>query len=99
MIRHLVMWNCKEGFSQEENRDNLLKIKNGLEGLKGKIDEIAGLDVYIDLMSGSTFDIFLDSRFKSKEDMDVYAKHPLHQKEVSFINSVLTGRKCVDLEF
>ena len=45
MIKHIVAWNFKQELSQQENYNNAKKVKEELEGLKDKIEEIKTIEV------------------------------------------------------
>lgn len=96
MIRHIVAWNFKEGFSDEENRANAEKMKKDLESLKDLIPEVADIRVDIDLAPSSTRDVMLNSLFATEADLKVYQEHPEHKKVGAFIGSVTKHRVCLD---
>lgn len=96
MIRHIVAWNFKEGFSEDENRRNAERIKRDLEGLGEIIPEIQGIRVDIHLAPSSTRDVMLDSLFETEADLAIYQEHPEHKKVGVFIGSVMKHRVCLD---
>ena len=96
MVRHIVMFNFKEGFSPEENRKNAEQVKRLLEALPGVIPGIAEFNVIIDILPVSNKDLVLNTLFKSEEALAAYQVHPEHVKAVAFIGSVMQGRVCVD---
>lgn len=96
MIRHIVAWDFKEGFSDEENQRNAEKIKHDLESLREIIPEIQGIRVDIHLAPSSTRDIMLDSLFETEADLAIYQEHPEHKKVGEFIGSVMKHRVCLD---
>ena len=96
MLRHIVTWSFKDGLTAEENQANALKVKQELESLKGKIDGVIELKVYIDLLSSSNRDVVLDSLFESEAALKAYQIHPEHQRVGGFVGSVLQDRVCVD---
>lgn len=96
MIRHIVAWNFKEGFSEDENRRNAERIKRDLEGLGEIIPEIQGIRVDIHLAPSSTRDVMLDSLFETEADLAIYQEHPEHKKVGEFIGSVMKHRVCLD---
>lgn len=93
MIVHIVMFKFKE-----ENRDaNILKTKELLNALVGKIEKLVSLEVGINFDTEErAFDLSLYSKFNSKEDLNSYAVHSEHLKVVEFIKSVATESKVVD---
>jgi hypothetical protein len=98
MVKHIIIWQFKEGFSAEENRENAEKIKTGLEGLKGRISGLLEAHVQIDLLSSSTGNIMLDCTFDNEESLKGYQVNPEHLKVASFVRTVTQNRSCVDFE-
>ena len=98
MIRHIVSWNYKSGFSPDQNKENALRIKKELEDLIWKIDGIIELQVYTDVLASSNRDIVLNSLFESEEVLDAYHINPAHKAIASFIDLVMQDRICVDCD-
>lgn len=98
MIKHIVGWNFKEEFSGEENLNHAKKVKEGLEGLQDKIEGIKAIEVIIERVQNSIFDVVLLSEFDSLEALETYQVHEEHVKVSEFVGTVLTNRTCVDYE-
>ncbi len=99
MITHVVMWKFKETAEGNEKSRNLLKAKELLEGLTGRIPEIREMQVGLDaLHSPQSYDLALVARFESMEALERYRDHPEHQRVVRFLRSVHGGRVVVDFE-
>lgn len=96
MVRHIVTWNYGDGFSEEENRANALKVKELLDGLAGVIAGIAEIRVYTDLLPTGNRDIVLSCLLESEEALAAYQIHPEHKKAGAFIGSVTKNRVCMD---
>ena len=98
MVRHIVAWNYKEGFSDSENKENAEKIKSELEALPRLIDGIIEMKVYIysDLLSSGNRNIVLNSLFKNEEALAAYIIHPEHKRAGEFVRSVTQDRASVD---
>ena len=96
MVRHIVSWNYKDGFSENENRENALKVKNELENLLGKIDGIIELKVCTELLPASNKDVVLSSLFESEEALAAYQIHPAHKRVSAFVGTIMTNRVCID---
>ena len=95
MIKHIVFFNLKE----DNKAENASKMKTILEDLVGKIDEIVELEVGLDFSNTeASYDVALYSTFKSQEDLNAYAIHPLHVECVNFIKTVIMKRSVVDYE-
>ncbi len=62
MIKHIVMWKLKDEAEGNSKAENAKIIKNSLEDLKGKINEIVHLEVGIDVnKSEQAYDVVLYS--------------------------------------
>ena len=96
MVRHIVCWNYKDGFSREQNIENSKKVKYELENLMYKINGIIELNVIVNVLSSSNKDIILNSLFADEEALAMYQNHPEHEKVSAFIGTVLQNRVCVD---
>jgi tRNA(His) 5'-end guanylyltransferase len=99
MIKHIVFWNLKDYAAGASKAENALKIKAQLEGLNGKIKEIKFLEVGINNNDNpAAYDIALYSEFATKEDLDIYQRHPEHLKAGELVGKVRTDRRVVDYE-
>lgn len=96
MLRHIVTWNYKDGFSENENKENAHKVKSELEALTKCIEGITELKVYIDTLSSGNRDIILNSLFQDKESLAAYQIHPEHKRVSSFVGTVMQNRVCID---
>ncbi len=95
MIVHIVMFQFKE----HDKEQNILKVKEMLERLPSKIDELNLMEVGIDFNgSERAYDMSLYSTFETKNDLSVYATHPAHLEVLSFIKEVVETTKVVDYE-
>jgi len=98
MVRHIVAWSFKEGFTEEEKQAHLHKIKSSLEALLAIIGGIVELNVQIDLLETSNRSAMLNSLFESEEALKSYQVHPEHKKVSEFVRSVMDDRVCLDYE-
>ena len=99
MIKHIVMWKLKGSEDGKTKEDNANILKNMLEDLKGKIQEIREIEVGINLSgSEAACDVVLYSSFNSWDDLSTYQKHPDHLKVAEFIADIRTERRVVDYE-
>lgn len=96
MIKHIVSWKI----NKTEDKDSVaVEIKTRLENLKGEIDGILELEVGIDYSkTDMSADIVLYSVFNSKESLEKYQVHPLHQEVGKFIKARTNSRTLVDYE-
>ncbi len=99
MIKHIVFWTLKEFAWGGNKKENALKIKQLLEGLKSKIKEIKSIEVGININeTPAAYDIVLYAEFASAQDLDAYQVHPEHLKVGDFIDKVRIDRRVVDYE-
>ncbi len=97
MIKHVIIWTLKEGYSAEEAAKIKKDIKDGLEGLVGVVPGLTEVKVAIDPLPSSNADIFLDSTCEDEEALAVYAAHPAHVKvKDELIVPFVSGRVCID---
>lgn len=96
MIRHIVTWNFKEGFTPEENRYHAQKVKQELEGLSGLIEGIVSFEVIVNTLASSNRDIVLNSEFTSEETLADYQVHPEHIRVSNYVGTVMMNRTCID---
>ena len=99
MVKHIILWNLKDEFSPEEKENIKAGIKEGLEGLAGKIEGLIDIKVNTDGLSSSTADLMLDSTFESEQALKFYASHPLHQEVANTkVRPYTAHRSCLDFE-
>ena len=75
-------------------------IKDGLEGLKGKIPGLIDIKVNTEgRLVSSTADLMLDSTFENAEALKGYSKHPEHVAVAdSKVRPYTASRSCFDFE-
>ena len=78
MVKHIIVWILKDEYSDAEKADIKKGIKEGLEGLKGKVPGIVDITVYTEGLESSNGDLMLDSTFESVEALNGYTVHPAH---------------------
>ena len=99
MVKHIILWNLKDEFSSEEKESIKAGIKEGLEGLHGKIEGLVDIKVNTEGLASSTADLMLDSTFESVEALKFYASHPLHQEIANTrVRPFTKQRSCLDFE-
>ncbi|MBR3767647.1 MAG: Dabb family protein [Clostridia bacterium] len=99
MVKHIILWNLKDEFSEEEKENIKAGIKEGLEGLQGKIPGLVDIKVNTIGLSSSTADLMLDSSFQSAEALKNYSVHPLHQEVANTkVRPFTKQRSCLDFE-
>ena len=98
MVKHIILWTLKE-YSEKEKAEIKKGIKEGLEGLKGKIDGLVDIKVYTEGLPSSNADLMLDSTFINEEALKGYAVHPEHVAVADgFVRPYTATRSCLDFE-
>ena len=97
MVKHIILWTLKD-MSDSEKESVKLGIKQGLEGLKGKIPGLVDIKVNAtDRLPSSTADLMLDSTFESEEALKAYSKHPDHVAVADEkVRPFTAARACLD---
>lgn len=99
MVKHIIIWTLKDEYSSEEKAKIKLGIKNGLEGLMGKIPGLIDIKVNIDGLTSSNADLMLDSSFENEEALKGYAIHPEHVAVAdNLVRPYTAQRSCLDFE-
>ncbi|SFC50868.1 hypothetical protein SAMN02910398_02446 [Butyrivibrio sp. YAB3001] len=99
MVKHVILWTLKDELSAEEKVTIKQEIKEGLEGLKGKVPGIVDIKVNINGLESSNADLMLDSTFESIEALKGYSVHPEHVAVAdSKVRPYTKIRSCLDFE-
>lgn len=99
MVKHIILWQLKDEFSDERKIEIKAGIKSGLESLKGKIPGLVEIHVQTEALSSSNVDVMLDSTFESEESLKGYAVHPEHVKVADEnVRPFTKSRSCLDFE-
>ena len=78
MVRHVIVWTLKDEYSDSEKEQIKAGIREGLEGLSGKIPGLVEIKVNTDKLASSSGDAMLDSLFENGEALKNYSSNPLH---------------------
>lgn len=101
MIKHIVMWTLKDQAEGRDKAANAAEMQSRLLALKGKLPQAVELEVAVGaeiFAAVPETDVVLYSSFRTKEDLQTYAVHPLHLEVVDFIKKVVSERRVVDYE-
>jgi len=100
MIKHVILWTLNPELSDEDKKAVKAGIKNGLEGLVGKVPGLLEATVYVDgRLASSTADVMLDSTFDSVESLKGYKNHPEHLAVANGkVRPYTAQRSCLDFE-
>ena len=99
MVKHVILWTLKEEYSDAQKAEIKAGIKEGLEGLTGRIPGLLEIKVNTNPLASSNCDLMLDSSFENEEALKTYATHPEH---VAVANGKVrphtSSRVCMDYE-
>ncbi|MCI5501976.1 MAG: Dabb family protein [Lachnospiraceae bacterium] len=99
MVKHVILWTLKDEFTEDEKKEIKKGIKEGLEGLQGKIPGLKEIKVNINGLSSSNADLMLDSTFEDEESLKGYAVHPEHVAVADGkVRPYTATRTCLDYE-
>lgn len=92
MVRHIVMYNFNEGVNKEEA---IKVIGDALHPLVGKIPGLLHLEVRL---AFNGMDYALYSEFESRQALEEYAVHPLHEAAKGNFKHFIATRVAADYE-
>ena len=96
MVKHIILWKLKEEHNNTEVKQG---IKEGLEGLFGKIPGLLEIKVQISALPSSNADVMLDTLFEDEKALKEYAVHPDHVYVAdTFVRPYTEIRTCLDFE-
>ena len=99
MVKHVILWNLKDEYSEEEKKNIKANIKREIEALQGKIPGLIDIKIYTDGLASSNADLMLDSTLESEEALKAYAIHPDHVAAADgFVRPYTASRCCLDFE-
>ena len=100
MVKHVILWTLDPKLSKDMMREVKIGIKEGLEGLVGKVPGLIDVKVHIDgRLASSNADVMLDSTLESEEALRAYAMHPNHVAVADKkVRPYTVLRSCFDFE-
>lgn len=94
MVKHIILWKLKNEHNTIEIKQG---IKNGLEGLVGKIPGLVEIRVQTASLESSNADVMLYSVFEDEKALKEYAVHPEHVYVAdTFVCPFTETRMCLD---
>ena len=97
MVKHVILWKLKDDVADKASARK--GIKEGLEGLRGRIPGLVDITVRIDGLSSSNADAMLDTTFESETALKGYAVHPAHVAVANAkVRPFTQTRLCLDYE-
>ena len=99
MVKHVILWTLKDEYSADENAQIKQGIKEGLEGLLGKVPGLKEIKVNISPLESSNCDLMLDSTLEDEAALKGYAVHPAHVEVADTkVRPFTASRVCMDYE-
>lgn len=99
MTHHIILWKLKEDLTSVQKEEIKKNIKEGLEGLAGRIPGLLNIKVNIEGLPSANVDLMLDSLFDSPESLKGYSVHPEHVAVANGrVRPFTVGRFCMDYE-
>lgn len=94
MIVHVIFFKLLD-----RSQENVLKTKDVLMNMTGKIPQLKYLEVGVDILHfDRSYDLVMISKFDSLEDLKTYQLHPLHVEVLNYLNTVKDSILSVDYE-
>jgi quinol monooxygenase YgiN len=99
VIKHIVMWKLKDGAGGASKAENALRVKELLDGCSQAVPGILKFEAVV-AQEGleSTCDVMLYSEFTSREALQAYNRHPLHQDLKARVSPLREDRQSFDYE-
>ncbi len=99
MVKHIILWQLKDEYDARQKEEIKAGIKDGLEGLLGKIPGLTNIQVQTQGLASSNADVMLDSTFENEEALKAYAIHPEHVKVADEkVRPFTKNRSCLDFQ-
>lgn len=99
MTHHIILWKLKDEITDAQKAEVKKNIKDGLEGLAGRIPGLLSIKVVTEGLPSSNVDLMLDSTFDCPESLKGYAVHPEHVAVADGkVRPYTCGRYCLDFE-
>ena len=99
MVKHVILWTLKDEYSADEKAQIKQGIKEGLEGLLGKVPGLKEIKVNIYPLESSNCDLMLDSTLEDEAALKGYAVHPAHVEVADTkVRPFTASRVCMDYE-
>ena len=99
LVKHIILWQLKDELSDEEKKNVMAGIKEGLEGLKGIVPGLLEIKVQTEKLASSNADVLLDSTLESEDALKGYAIHPAHVAVADTkVRPFTKSRVCIDYE-
>lgn len=99
MVKHIILWQLKDEYSEEEKKEIKKGIKDGLEGLVGKVPGLLEVHVETEPLPSSNADVCLNCTLVDENALKTYATHPSHLEVANGkVRPYTKNRVCMDFE-
>jgi len=99
MVKHIILWQLKDELTDAEKETIKAGIKEGLEGLVGKVPGLLEVHVHTNGLPTSNADVMLDTTLESFEALKGYSVHPAHVAVATTkVRPYFKTRTCMDFE-
>ncbi len=99
MVKHIILWNLKEEYTDAQREEIKKNAKVALEALVGKVPGLLDLKLQINYLPTSNAEMMLDSTLESFDALKAYATHPDHVAAADkFVRPFTSKRSCLDFE-
>ncbi len=99
MVKHIILWQLKDEYSEEQKMQIKKEMKEGIEALQGKVPGLLDIKVQIERLASSNADVMLDSSFVDEDALKGYAVFPEHVKVANEkVRPFTKARSCLDFE-
>lgn len=99
MVKHIILWQLKDELSEEEKKVIKAEMKEGLEGLVGKVPGLLEVKVQTEGLPSSNAEVMLDTTLTDEEALKGYAVHPAHVAVADGkVRPYTKTRMCLDFE-
>ena len=99
MVKHVILWQLKDEYDEKQKAEIRLGIKQGLEGLAGKIPGLVKIHVQTEFLPSTNADAMLECVMADEESLKNYSKHPAHLEVANGkVRPFTKSRLCMDYE-
>ena len=99
MVKHIILWQLKDELSLQEKELVKKEMKDGLEGLKGKVPGLIDIHVQISALESSNAEVMLDVTLEDAAALNGYSVHPDHLAVAnSKVRPYTKTRICIDFQ-
>jgi len=97
MVKHIVMWNFKEGFPEDQKEAFAKEADARIKTLVGQVEGLTLAEIRLNRLPGSNRELILLSELDTPEDLLAYQVHPLHKAfGAEVIRPATCDRACFD---